>query len=109
MSDCSRVRPDQSSNLFRSKLQPNALIGNALGGRELQMASKTGSCIVGLALIALSWRLAAAEASQNEGEINFKVTAPTMVGALIQFSQQSGLQLVYPADSTTGLAAPKIE
>lgn len=72
------------------------------------MTQKTRTCTTALVLLVLASRLCAAELLADR-ELALKVTAPTIVGALIQFSQQTGLQLVYPSDDTIGLAAPKLE
>jgi hypothetical protein len=50
-----------------------------------------------------------AEAPETVGAKEIRITAPTMVAALIQFSQQTGLQLVFPTDGTGDMAAPKVE
>jgi len=63
----------------------------------------TGIGLVGLALGA------GAEVPEVVSAFNIRITAPTMVAALIQFSEQTGLQLVFPTDGAADLAAPSVE
>ena len=57
---------------------------------------KHAATIVGIVITA--WCTARAEVP-GEGSIEIRIHAPTMVAALIQFSQQTGLQLVLPTDN----------
>jgi iron complex outermembrane receptor protein len=58
----------------------------------------------------IAWLCApAAELPGSKEQVEFRINAPTMVAALIQFSQQAELQLVFPTDGASGIAAPKVE
>lgn len=41
-------------------------------------------------------------------KVAFEITAPNMVQALMQFTEQSGLQLAFPTAGTDDLAAPRV-
>jgi len=45
----------------------------------------------------------------GDERVMFKIDAPSMMSALIQFTQQSGVQLLLPAEGAERLAAPKVE
>jgi len=59
-------------------------------------------------LLALSSLAQAGEGFVSTHPIPFKITAPLMTEALIQFTQQSGLQLAFPVDGATKLPARKV-
>lgn len=61
-----------------------------------------------VALLALSSLAQAGESAVSTQPIAFKITAPLMPQALIQFTQQSGLQLAFPVDGATKLPARKV-
>ncbi len=46
--------------------------------------------------------------SANRTKIDFEITEPTMVRALMQFTEQSGLQLAFPIAGTDELRAPQV-
>ena len=46
---------------------------------------------------------------ESSDRLDVKITAPTMGAALIQLSEQTGLQLVFPIDGASQIAAPKVE
>ena len=73
------------------------------------MTRKTRRGVAGLGLLALCCRIGAADLTGADSHVEFKLNAPTMVGALIQFTQQSGLQLMYPTDGSIQIAAPKVQ
>src|SRR5262245_38928381 len=53
--------------------------------------------------------LGAEPPAAGDRRVNFKIDAPSMMVALIQFTQQSGVQLMFPAEGAERLAAPKVE
>jgi hypothetical protein len=63
----------------------------------------------GLAALVLLCSAASADISQSDDRREVKITAPTMVAALLQLSEQTGLQLVFPTDGTGQIAAPRVE
>ena len=51
---------------------------------------------------------AVGQEAKNPAEVDFHITAPTMVAALIQFSEQSRIQLVFPTEGAAEIAAPHV-
>jgi hypothetical protein len=45
----------------------------------------------------------------GDERVMFKIDAPSMMQALIQFTQQSGVQLLLPTEGAERLVAPKVE
>lgn len=73
------------------------------------MVWKTRRRVAQLGLLLLSCCAGAAERPDQSQRVEFKINAPTMVAALIQFTQQTGLQLVYPTDGANHIAARKVQ
>jgi len=63
----------------------------------------------GLGVFWLTCTAAFGDAPETTRRIEFRITAPTMVAALIEFSEQARLQLVFPTDGTGQIAAPRVE
>jgi iron complex outermembrane receptor protein len=63
--------------------------------------------VAGFVLLAICTAAQARETPVPQ-KVSFDITAPSMVQALIQFTEQSGLQLVVPTDGTTDLPARKV-
>ena len=61
------------------------------------------------ALLALLCGAAYGDIARSDDRIDVKITAPTMVAALLQFSEQTGIQLVVPTDGAGQIAAPRVE
>lgn len=75
----------------------------------MTMVRKTGHGTTILGLFTLAWCTALAEVPEP-GSIEIRIHAPTIVAALIQFSQQTGLQLVLPTDNESAeRKAPVVE
>lgn len=60
-------------------------------------------------ILFLGYRAAFANGSPSDQRVEFRIDAPTMVAALIQFSHQSGLQLMFPTAGVQNLAARKVQ
>jgi hypothetical protein len=73
------------------------------------MKGRTGRTVTGIGLFALWLCATAAESTESDARIELRIDAPTMMAALVQFSQQTGLQLLFPTDGATELAAPRVE
>lgn len=71
------------------------------------MVRKTTGFVTGIGLLCLAFS-AMGDIPETTRSIEIRIDAPTMVAALIQFSQQTGLQLVFPTDGTGDLAAPPV-
>jgi outer membrane receptor protein involved in Fe transport len=61
-----------------------------------------------MALLTVSALCGAAGSTIDPQKVPFNITARTLVDALIQFTEQSGLQLALPTQGTTGLLAPRV-
>jgi iron complex outermembrane recepter protein len=61
-----------------------------------------------MGLLSLGWQ-GMAQASEPAEHIEFRITAPTMIGALLQFSEQARLQVVVPTAGADQMAAPKVQ
>lgn len=73
------------------------------------MLESWGRWLSGAGLCALTSFALAGDGLTADQHVEFKINAPTMVAALIQFTQQSGLQLVFPTDGGRDIAAPRVE
>lgn len=73
------------------------------------MVWKTLRLVTGMGLFVLSLCALAAEPPVATERVSFKIDAPTMVAALIQFTQQSGLQLMFPSSEADQIIAPRVE
>ena len=51
---------------------------------------------------------AGAQAPESTVLVEFRITAPTMVAALMQFSEQARIQLVVPTDEMDDILAPRV-
>jgi hypothetical protein len=51
----------------------------------------------------------AAEPTDTQDRVELRIDAPTMMAALVQFSEQTGLQLLFPTEGATRLVAPRVE
>jgi hypothetical protein len=52
---------------------------------------------------------AAEPPAATQDRIELRIDAPTMMAALVQFSQQTGLQLLFPTEGATRIVAPRVE
>src|SRR5262245_17910689 len=67
------------------------------------------STALGLAVsLALATAAEARESSPKEKAISFDIDAPSLVQALMQFTQQSGLQLMVPTGEAADAPAPRV-
>ena len=57
----------------------------------------------------MSLCVAAAEPAETQDRVELRIDAPTMMAALVQFSQQTGLQLLFPTEGATRIAARRVE
>lgn len=71
------------------------------------MKTRTSCTAVGL-LASLTLAASAHGSGNLREKIAFDINAPSLVQALMQFTQQSGLQLMVPTDGTTNSPAPKV-
>jgi hypothetical protein len=65
--------------------------------------------LVSVGLLMMAPCAGAADDLESADSIELRIDAPTMMAALVQFSQQTGLQLLFPTDGATRLAAPRVE
>jgi hypothetical protein len=70
---------------------------------------KTGRIVTGIGLLLLGLGAGAAEPSETDDSIELRIDAPTMMAALVQFSEQTGLQLLFPTEGATRIAAPRVQ
>lgn len=78
------------------------------------MAGKSGRVGTGVGLLttllyAVSPASHGAEPFEAEDGIEVRIDAPTMMAALVQFSQQTGLQLLFPTEGATRMVAPRVQ
>ena len=62
------------------------------------MVRKTGQGVTIVGVFALAW-CGALASSSDQVTVEIRIHAPTLVTALLQFSQQTGLQLVLPLNN----------
>jgi hypothetical protein len=82
---------------------------NSLQEEGGHMLNKTGRWVTTVGLFCLASPHVPAEIPGPTERVEIRITAPTMVAALLQFSQQTGLQLVFPTDGAGDIAAPAVE
>lgn len=73
------------------------------------MPGKTGRVVTGFGLLMMGLCASAAEPQETNDSIELRIDAPTMMAALVQFSQQTGLQLLFPTEGATRIAAPRVQ
>jgi hypothetical protein len=73
------------------------------------MIRTTGCWVAVAAALLLGVGAPGAAAPPAQPEVELRITARTMAAALIQFSEQTGLQLVFPTDDAGERAAPTVQ
>jgi hypothetical protein len=76
--------------------------------KGLPMLGKSGRAGTGIGLLMLWLCAGAAEPMEAQDSVELRIDAPTMMAALVQFSQQTGLQLLFPTEGATRIAAPRV-
>lgn len=93
---------------FRSFFGLAPLICPQKPNKGSAMAGITGRTVTGLGLLLFWFCATAAEPVETESGIELRIDAPTMMAALVQFSQQTGLQLLFPTEGATRISAPRV-
>ena len=70
------------------------------------MVRKTGRAVTIIGLFITACCMARAQTPGEESAVPLRIHAPTIVAALIQFSQQTGFQLVLPTDNASVQRSP---
>lgn len=73
------------------------------------MIARRGRWGAAIAMLALVCGSTWGEAPESSELRDIRITAPTMVGALMQFSQQTRIQLIFPTDGVGQINAPKLQ